>query len=71
MAVNCERQARAILKRLGLPFHIEPGKRHHKVFIMGRFTTIVPHGSSSETGRHWKNFEAQLRKVAREANEHP
>ncbi len=69
--MNCERQAPTMLTELGLPFNIVPGKRHHKVYILGKFTTIVPHGSSSETGRHWKNFEALLRKVAREANEHP
>ena len=64
--MNALKEARAILKDLGVPFDIEQGTRHHKVYMLGRFVSVVPRGQSRDAGRHWKNFEAQLRRCARE-----
>jgi hypothetical protein len=60
------REAKRLLRDLGVPYTIEEGSRHHKLLIHGRFVSVIPHGRGRDVGRNWKNFEAEIRRRARE-----
>ena len=54
------------LKRSGRPYEIRRGSRHHKLFVAGRMTAILPYGSGSGDPRGDLNVRASVRRVLRE-----
>lgn len=55
------------LEETGLPWSIEPGSKHTKVFLNGRFVTVLSNGTGKEMGRRQMNVRASIRRAAREA----
>jgi hypothetical protein len=63
---------RAALEACGLPYEIEPGKRHHIVRLAGQVATILPRGStrrSESAGRHDINNAKAVERLARKLKE--
>ena len=57
------------LDSTGLPWEIEPGKKHYHIRVGGKLAGILPKGSGTAGVRAVKNCVAQIRRVAREHND--
>lgn len=44
MRYALKKHAEESLRRTGLPWSIENGKKHNKVFLAGRMIGVLPHG---------------------------
>jgi len=56
-----------LLTESGLPWRIELGTRHYKVFVGTRFCAILPRGTQRpQRVRAHKNAVAQIRRAIRE-----
>jgi len=60
-------EMRAELDATGIPWEIEPGKKHQKIKLGGRLVAILPHGKEqSAHKRSLLNAVTQVRRMARE-----
>lgn len=50
-----------------LPWRIEAGGRHRKLYVAGRFITILPYGRAKEADRMNLNVCAHIRRAVRAA----
>lgn len=57
------------LEELGDRARIEPGKKHNKVYVDGKFIAILPLGGSFSERSHKAamNIRSQIRRAARQA----
>lgn len=56
------------LERSGLPWRLERGGRHHKIFVADRLAGILPHSGAREADRRSElNTRAQVRRIIKEA----
>jgi hypothetical protein len=67
------RMSENLLRETGLPWRLEQGKNHHKVFICERMVSIVPRGVFRDQGRAWANFKAEIKRAVKEMQnaDHP
>jgi len=62
----------ALLESSNVPWRIEQGKRHYKIFVGERMVGILPRGSSlRRTYRAHLNTLAQVRRAIRQMEMHP
>jgi hypothetical protein len=57
---------RDVLDNSGLPWRVEDGGKHYKIFINSRLCAIFPKGGQVSVGRSLQNSLAQLRRRIRE-----
>lgn len=57
------------LREAGVPYHIDTGKKHHRVFVAGKLATVVSLGSRPYGGPSYKHQTmAALRRAVRAFN---
>ena len=55
-----------ILNSCGLPWRIEDGSRHHKIYVGNRLAGVIPKGKSrNNLNTAHKNMIAQVRRAIR------
>lgn len=60
------KQVQQALDDTGLPYAVEPGKRHRKIRVEGRLVGILPmHTHDADNGRACKNIVAQIRRAGK------
>lgn len=65
------RELVAEIEASGVPWHIEQGKRHLKIFVGNRLCGILPRAGSNERDQRTSlNIRAQVRRAIKEAQLH-
>lgn len=60
-------EMRTALDATGLPWEVEPGKKHQKIKLGGRLVAILPYGKEQSAYRRaLLNSITQVRRMARE-----
>ena len=62
------REAREALAASGLPWRLDPGKRHHRLVICERVVAVVPRGAGKQ-GRQPLNLTADIRRAIKRARD--
>lgn len=53
------------LKRLGVPWSVENGKKHIVLRVRGKMVTVLPRSGGRKTGYVARNVMASIRRAAR------
>jgi nitrate reductase assembly molybdenum cofactor insertion protein NarJ len=57
----------SLMKSTGLPYEVQEGRKHIKLYLGGKFAAVVSRGAKPEQGmRGMKNIIAAIKRVARE-----
>jgi hypothetical protein len=59
-------KTRRVLEETGLPWELENGKKHTKIWLAGQFVGILPQNGRIVEGAAHKNVVAQIRRAAKE-----
>ncbi len=65
---NLHPQVRDALEECGLPWHVEVGRRHWKLYIADAFMGILPFNNANHDRTHI-NMRANIRRKAKELKE--
>jgi hypothetical protein len=57
----------AELSATGLPYRIEPSKKHHKVYLNGAMVGVISKGTGGENAPGIRNLCATIRRAAKGA----
>lgn len=66
LARRVDPRLREVLEASGLPWHIETGKRHRKLYVGGVLVTVISHGRGCESPSYIKQTVASVRRHLRD-----